>query len=288
MAERERGKWLRESRAGYLTVPERSSVARFLDQLENLCGDQIARVILFGSRARGDYEPESDIDLLIVTRGGKSQVDEITRHLSRDEPYFSILVMSADEYQKHQWLRDPLYVNVRRDGIELWDEDSWAVERELVPLEDFIEGEVRTMDEATKETIHLYLGLAHEGLTEARLLRDAGSLRGANSRAYYSAHYALIAALYAINIVRKKHSTVQAALSQFLVKPGRIEEEYKDIFKNLRKRREDSDYEPRFVPNEAETDRLLAGAERFVARMEEFLREQGAFDNNEEDSSDDD
>lgn len=286
MAERERGKWLQESRVGYLTESERDSVARFLGQLEALCGDQVARVILFGSRARGDHDSESDIDLLIVTRNGKSQIDEITRQLSRDEPYFSILVMSAEEYQKHQWLRDPLYVNVRRDGIELWDQDSWALEHQLVPLEDFIEGQARAMDEATKETIHIYLGLAHEGLTEARLLRDAGSLRGANSRAYYGAHYALVAALYAINVVRKKHSTVQAALSQFLVKPGHIEEEYKDIFKNLRKRREDSDYEPRFVPNEAETDRLLAGAERFVARMEEFLREQGAFDNKEDQSDD--
>ncbi|MFQ5855903.1 MAG: HEPN domain-containing protein [Anaerolineae bacterium] len=286
MAETERGKWLRESRAGYLTAPERDTVANLLDQLERECRDQIARVILFGSRARGDYEPESDIDLLIVTRDGKSEVDGIIKHLSRDEPYWSILVMSAEQYQEHQWLRDPLYVNVRRDGVELWDPKQWRVEEEAVPL-DFEEGEPRVMDKATKETINIYLGLARDALDDARYLRKGKRLRATNSKAYYAAHYALVAALFALNVVRSKHSGVQAALSQFLVKPGHIEEEHKDIFKELREIREDSDYEPRFVPDEAQTVRLLAGAERFVARMEEFLKEHGAFDNDEEDSTED-
>jgi uncharacterized protein (UPF0332 family)/predicted nucleotidyltransferase len=287
MAERERGKRLRESRAGYLTVAERDSVATFLDQLENLCGDQVARVILFGSRARGDYDAESDIDLLIVTRDGHSEVDEIARQLRYDEPYLSVHVMSAGEYRTHQRRRDPLYINVRRDGIELWNPNEWLREQQTVPL-NIVEGELRTMDEAAKETIQIYLDLAHDGLRDARILRDAGSLRGANSRAYYGAHYALVAALYSLNVVRSKHSGIEAAISQFMVKPGLIEEEFKDIFVNLRARREDSDYNREFVPNEGETRHLVQDAERFVARMEKFLREQGAFDDNEEDQRDGD
>ncbi|MFQ5593062.1 MAG: nucleotidyltransferase domain-containing protein [Anaerolineae bacterium] len=287
MAEHERGKWLRESRAGYLTVAERDSVITFLDQLENLCGDQVARVILFGSRARGDYDAESDIDLLIVTRNGHSEVDEIARRLRYNEPYLSVHVMSSGEYRTHQRRRDPLYINVRRDGIELWNPNEWLREQQTVPL-NIVEGEFRTMDEAAKETIHTYLGLADYGLREARVLRDQGLLRGANSRAYYGAHYALVAALYSLNVVRSKHSGIEAAISQFMVKPGLIEEEFKDIFVNLRARREDSDYNREFVPNEDETRRLVQDAERFVARMEKFLREQGAFDDNEEDQPDSD
>lgn len=281
MAERERGRWLRETSTGYLTRTERDSVAKFLDQLESLCGDQVARVILFGSRARGDYDSESDIDLLIVTRDGKGQVIEIARRLTYDEPYFSTLVLSAEEYQRHKRSRDPLYVNIRRDGIELWDPNQWLLEEQTVPL-NIVEGEPRMMDEAAKETIRTYLDLAQDGLREARVLRGTNLLRAANSRAYYGAHYALVAALYSLNVVRSKHSGIESAISQFMVKPGLIEEEFKDIFQELRSLREDSDYEPRFVPDEAQTDRLLTNAERFVARMEEFLREQGAFDDVEE------
>ena len=273
----DRGKLLREGRIGYLTAAERESVANFLERLAERCGDQVARVIFFGSRARGDHDAESDIDLLVVTRNGKAVVEQTVLSLMSDEPYLSVLVLSAQDYREHQRLQDPLYVNLRRDGIELWDPEAWLEEERTVKL-DFREGEPRTMDEATKETIRIYLDLAHEALEDARYLRAGNRFRGANSKAYYAAHYALVAALYALNVVRSKHSGVESALSQFLVKPGYIEEEFKDIFIELRRLREDSDYEPRFVPNAAQTDRLVANAERFVARMEQFLRERGAFD----------
>ncbi len=286
MSERRRGKWLCEADAGYLTDTERDSTATFLNQLEDRCGDQIARVILFGSRARGDHDQESDIDLLIVTRDGKSEVEESVTTLLTDEPYFSALVMSAEEYRRHQWLRDPLYINIRRDGLELWDPKQWLHEERAIPL-NFIEGELRRMDEATRETIRTYIDLARDALEVARYLRRGNHLRDANSKAYYAAHYALVAALYSLNVVRSKHSGVQAALSQFLVKPGYIQEDYKDIFNELRLLRKDSDYEPRFTPDVTQTDRLLAGAEGFVAQMEEFLREQGAFDDAEESNEND-
>jgi len=269
----ERLRLLHESRTPYLTDAERRVIARVLERLSAV-SEHVARVILYGSKARGDFDAESDIDLLIVTRDGKEQVDAVLREIEADEPYLSLLVKSADEYAEDQRLQAPLYLSLRREGIELWDIDAWRAEEQAVPL-NLIEGELRTMDESTKETIRTYLGLAHDGLRAARYLRQGGFLRDANSKAYYAAHYALVAALYALNVVRAKHSGIEGALSQFLVKPGLVEEEYKDIFVRLRKRREDSDYEPRFVPDEAETDRLLADAEKFVARMEQFLREHG-------------
>lgn len=268
-------KRVHESTADYLTRRERGSVASFLEQLDQSCGEHVAQVIMFGSHARGDDELESDIDLLIVTRNGAAQVKEMVMHLTRDEPYLSVLVKSAEEYREHQRLRDPLYVNVRRDGIELWDPGRWLAEQQRIPL-DFVEGELRTMDESTKETIRIYVGLARDALDDARYLRRGNRLRATNSKAYYAAHHVLVAALYALNVVRSKHSGVQAALSQFLVKPGHIEERYKDIYNELLAVREDSDYGPRFQPTVAQTDRLLAGAEQFVARMEAFLRDQGA------------
>jgi len=139
-----------------------------------------------------------------------------------------------------------------------------------------VEGELRTMDENTRETIQMYLSLAHEALDDAHLLSSSGSLRRTLSCAYYACFYALSAALYAIGVVRSKHSGIQAALSRFLVRPGLVEEEYKDIYNALRKAREESDYELRFAPEPDEVAQLLEDAGRFVARMEAFLQEQGA------------
>ena len=265
---------LREERIPYLTDQERKGLAHFLEQLETECGDRVQRVVLFGSRARGDHDAESDVDLLVVTaeEQDKAVVDCLT---PRDDVVFFTLAMSEAEYRRYQRLQFPLYVNLRRDGIELWDPEQAEVEQREMPLH-FPEGERRTMDEATKETITFYLEQAHHNLQAVHALQEDDFLDIALSRAYYACFYALTAALYAINVVRGKHSAVQAALSEFLVKPGWVEPEYKDIYNALKDKRESSDYDPRFVADPDKAPKLLADAERFVARMEAFLREQGA------------
>lgn len=280
MTGQQRGQWLRESGAGYLTTPELDTVANFLDQLDRQCGDQVARVILFGSRARGDHEPESDIDLLIVTRNGKLAVKETVRSLANDEPYLSTLIMSAEDYRRHQWLRDPLYINVRRDGIELWNPTKWTAEKNSTPL-DVKEGEARVLNQPTRETIRTYIDRARENLEAAQHLRDAGSLRGANSVAYQGARHAATAALYARNVIRTKHSDLEPALADFLVKPDYVAEGCVGILRNLRTTREASDYDVWFMADKRQTDELVAAAERFVAQMERFLQEQGALDDEE-------
>ncbi len=264
---------LTEERISYLTDRERKGLTRFLKRLEAECGDRVQRVVLFGSRARGDHDAESDVDLLVVTaeEQDKAVVDSL---IPRDDVVFFTLTMSEAKYRRYQRLQFPLYVNLRRDGIELWDPEQAEVEQREHPLH-FPEGKQRTMDKATKETITFYLLQAHHNLQAVHALQEDDLLDIALSRAYYACFYALTAALYAINVVRGKHSGVQASLSQFLVKPGLVEPECKDIYNALKDKRESSDYDPRFVADPEEARKLLAEAERFVARMEAFLREQG-------------
>jgi uncharacterized protein (UPF0332 family)/predicted nucleotidyltransferase len=242
--------------------------------LETECGDRVQRVVLFGSRARGDHEAESDVDLLVVTaeEQDKAVVDRLT---PRDEVVFFTLTMSEAKYRRYQRLQFPLYVNLRRDGVELWDPQQAGIEQREYPLH-FPEGEQRTTDEATKETITFYLEKAHHNLQAVHALQEDGFLDIALSRAYYVCFHALTAALYAVNVVRGKHSGLQAALNEFLVKSGWIEEEYREIYQELFKYRQTSDHEPDSWPESEKTRHLLAEAERFVARMEALLREQGA------------
>lgn len=49
------------------------------DDLRRLYGDRLQRVLLFGSWARGDAHPESDIDLLVVLDRVESPWDELER-----------------------------------------------------------------------------------------------------------------------------------------------------------------------------------------------------------------
>jgi len=51
--------------------------------LHELYGDRLVKLILFGSHARGEANPDSDIDLLAVFKSPISQVQEIVRNQVR-------------------------------------------------------------------------------------------------------------------------------------------------------------------------------------------------------------
>ena len=119
---------LREASAPYLVGEKREALAEFLARLEAKFADDVRRVILFGSYARGDADEESDIDLMIVTRGGNGTQRKIRQWCIENRADWISEIIYADEmYQEDQRFKPPLYVNIRRDGIELWNQDEQAL-----------------------------------------------------------------------------------------------------------------------------------------------------------------
>ena len=57
-----------EERLAHLTPNERAALAALVDRLRQRYGDDLLRVVLYGSKARGDFDDESDLDVLIVVR----------------------------------------------------------------------------------------------------------------------------------------------------------------------------------------------------------------------------
>lgn len=272
---------LREITAPYLVDDKREILGEFLARLDAAHGDLIRRVILFGSQARGDADSESDIDLMIVTRGGRDNLRTVREWCRENHAdYISEIIYAEEMYQEDQRFKPPLYVNVRRDGIELWDPQEQLLEEHQVPL-DFVEGESRMLDYETIMTIRSYLRDLQEYLDESALLEKSGHVRGAVASLYYAAFSITTAALYTLNIVRGKHSGVEGAVSQFLVKPGLLEEEYHAIFVMLQKGRMAAHYATQMklkgeTPlSEEEMPRLLRDGARYIERMKQFLIERG-------------
>jgi predicted nucleotidyltransferase len=108
-----------------LNKNQREAITRYLSILNQKYKGQISEVILYGSVARGEWVEESDIDLLIVTANGDQGLrDEISMAcydiILQTDIILSPLVMDEQTYEWHKKYRDPLYNNVRRDGIDLW------------------------------------------------------------------------------------------------------------------------------------------------------------------------
>ncbi len=91
--------------------------------LKELYGDRLVKLILFGSHARGEANPDSDIDLLAVLKSPVFQVQEISymsnlrvKILLELDELVSIIPITEEDFHKRNvgFLR-----NIRKEGIEL-------------------------------------------------------------------------------------------------------------------------------------------------------------------------
>lgn len=86
--------------------------------------DPSAKIILYGSRARGDEKPDSDWDLLILVN---TRVDIKTEQVFRHKLFdvelelgeaFSTFVYNKREWKSKYWMT-PLYKNISKEGIPI-------------------------------------------------------------------------------------------------------------------------------------------------------------------------
>ena len=104
-----------------MTEPLATILRELRSRLDALYGERLVRLVLFGSQARGDPEPGSDIDVLVVLKGPVEPCTEIGRtihdvaaiSLDHDVVVACVFVSEAEFAQE----QSPLLLNVRREGV---------------------------------------------------------------------------------------------------------------------------------------------------------------------------
>lgn len=85
--------------------------------------EQIAEIILYGSQARGEAEPESDIDLLIVMKYAFDYAEEIEKTSDFIQElslkYDTVISRAFVSEQRFNQEKSPFLLNVHREGIVL-------------------------------------------------------------------------------------------------------------------------------------------------------------------------
>jgi uncharacterized protein len=109
------------NRGNAMTERVRTVIQEVRSLLEREYDDRLAELVLYGSQARGDAEPGSDVDLLVVLHGNVSASEEVSRlsaplaaiSLEHDVVVSCAFVSEA----RYSTERSPFLLNVRREGI---------------------------------------------------------------------------------------------------------------------------------------------------------------------------
>ena len=104
------------------TLTDDPVLVRFRKALEEMYGQRLERVVLFGSRARGDARPESDYDIAVFLRDMDDRFAEIYRlaDLSSNVIDETDEVVHAMPYHAGAYVeRTPLMREIRLEGIDL-------------------------------------------------------------------------------------------------------------------------------------------------------------------------
>jgi predicted nucleotidyltransferase len=101
----------------------------FVDKLKKLEGENLLKVVLFGSVARGDSRPYSDIDVFVLVKDGikdeiKDRVIDLSVDIDLDEGeckvHLSPFVSVQKEYNEHKSFGVPVFHIIDKEGIVLY------------------------------------------------------------------------------------------------------------------------------------------------------------------------
>ena len=100
--------------------------AKVVQAARDNLGDKLDKVILYGSYARGDYDDESDIDIMVLADVPRdlcgTEYKKINKFISRLGLEYNVLISVdiTDIKTFNKYINDlPFYMNVLREGVVL-------------------------------------------------------------------------------------------------------------------------------------------------------------------------
>ncbi|MBI2514775.1 nucleotidyltransferase domain-containing protein [Candidatus Wolfebacteria bacterium] len=99
-------------------------VKEFKNCLLEKIGSGLLTTVFFGSRARGNYESDSDIDILVIIKQPtEEQVDSIyslaMEISSKYRIYLSVKIFSEEEFNRYKSIPTRFATNILKEGITI-------------------------------------------------------------------------------------------------------------------------------------------------------------------------
>ena len=111
-------------------MPKRmqSLIDQYVEEIKRIYGSHVKQIILYGSYARGDFRPDSDVDIMILVdmsdlelKAYGQQLSYMTYDFNMDQDLdIKPIAKSQQHFQK--WVDVyPFYANVEKEGVKLFE-----------------------------------------------------------------------------------------------------------------------------------------------------------------------
>ncbi|MFH1563885.1 MAG: nucleotidyltransferase domain-containing protein [Nitrospirota bacterium] len=108
----------------YLGKDEQIALKVFIEQVKSFTGDNLVSIKLFGSKVRGDFNEESDLDILIILHKRDWAISHKISVIVTDinlkyDCNVSPIIYTRVEYQKNQRFNTLFVQNLKKEAIAL-------------------------------------------------------------------------------------------------------------------------------------------------------------------------
>ena len=110
-----------------MPITTNTLLQQYVEEVKKIYGERLKSVILYGSYARGDCRPDSDIDIMILVDLADMEIEKYSRKLSwstydfNEEHDTDIKPIAKSDTHFKKWLGIyPFYTNVQKEGVKLY------------------------------------------------------------------------------------------------------------------------------------------------------------------------
>ena len=100
---------------------------QYIVEVKKIYGMHLRRIILYGSYARGDFRPDSDVDIMILLdmtdldlKAYSQQLSYMTYDFNLDNDLDIKPIAKSEEHFEKWVINYPFYANVHREGVVLY------------------------------------------------------------------------------------------------------------------------------------------------------------------------
>ena len=103
-------------------------IGQYIEEIKKIYGSHVRQIILYGSYARGDFRPDSDIDIMILLDLSDMDIKQYRHELSGETFDFNmdhdldIKPIAKSQQHFQNWVDVyPFYANVEKEGVKLFE-----------------------------------------------------------------------------------------------------------------------------------------------------------------------